>query len=321
MLVHNKLQNLIDKDLVSLAQDQEQMIHTEYYKYVANHCLNKSHHLNANQGYMTENLRRSAISSLGQLKLYKDSGPAMFLETYQLWNSIPHHWRNILNRSRRLEHHLLPFYMQDHICIGFNKWSHIDKVTTKDIKIRIQKSTTTYKSNNELNEKFHTTLEEHFMPFKACFKMTNNVKLRNVQFKILHNAYPTLKHLYHWRIKQSPDCALCGIPETTVHAIWECAAAQATIANLRTIKEELNINSNITKETFIYGDKSPVLNTIYTLIKRKLILQREDKAIITTEQIKKLITDEINVEKYNSFKANRQEEFNKRWLSFITLTS
>ncbi len=65
--------------------------------------------------------------------------------------------------------------------------------------------------------------------------MTKNVPLRGVQFKILHNAYPTMKHLFHWRIKASPNCTSCNVPENTIHAIWDCNIARQTIGNLQSI--------------------------------------------------------------------------------------
>ena len=150
--------------------------------------------------------------------------------------------------------------------------------------------------------------------------MTKNVPLRGVQYKILHNAYPTMKHLFHWRIKASPNCTQCNIPETTIHAIWDCTIARQTIENLQRV---LNINLTnrrsvqITKEIFLYGIRSnPAISMIFTLIKRSLILQREGKIIITEENINKIILQEFNVEKYIATKQNTMQRFNARWKDF-----
>ncbi len=150
--------------------------------------------------------------------------------------------------------------------------------------------------------------------------MIKNVPLRGVQYKILHNAYPTMKHLFHWRIKASPNCTSCNIPETTIHAIWECNIAQQTIQNLqRTLNLMLTNHRQcqITKEKFLYGIKSqPTTSMIFTLIKRSLILQREEKNIITEETINKIILQEFNVEKYIATKQDSMHKFNARWKDY-----
>jgi len=172
----------------------------------------------------------------------------------------------------------------------------------------------------DLNTKYNTNAQEDENPFITCFRMTKNVPLRGVQFKILHNAYPTMKHLFHWKIKASPNCTICNIPETTIHAIWECNIARQTIENLQRALNTVLINRNqhvITKEKFLYGIKSqPVTSMIFTLIKRSLILQREEKNIITEEIINKTILQEFNIEKYIATKQDSMHKFNARWKNF-----
>jgi hypothetical protein len=193
-------------------------------------------------------------------------------------------------------------------------------VDLKQIKKRLMSQILKPKTIMELNTKYNTNILEDNNPFITCFKMTKNVPLRGVQYKILHNAYPTMKHLFHWRIKASPNCAFCNIPETTIHAIWECNIARQTIENLQSVLNAILINRSqclITKEKFLYGIKSqPVTSMIFTLIKRSLILQREDKITITEEIINKIIIQEFNVEKYIATKQDSMHKFNARWKDY-----
>ena len=55
---------------------------------------------------------------------------------------------------------------------------------------------------------------------------------------------------------------------------------------------------------------------IFTLFKRSLILQREEKNIITEETIKEIIMKEYNVEKYIATKQDSLLKFNVRWKDF-----
>ena len=131
--------------------------------------------------------------------------------------------------------------------------------------------------------------------------MTSNVALRNVQYKILHNTYPTMKHLFLWRIKESPNCTACQTPETTIHAVWDCNIAQTAINNLLPIYRTAKRNQNliISKEDFVYGLRNDgATSTIFTLLKKKLILQRERKQVVTPEEIILMIKEEMAIEKY-----------------------
>ena len=201
-----------------------------------------------------------------------------------------------------------------------NKWVKIENVDLKQLKKRLISQILIPKTVETLNMKFNTNLHNTVNPFILCQRMTKNVPLRNVQYKILHNAYPTMKHLYHWRIKNSPNCASCDLPETTIHALWECNIATQTIQNMHRTLTNIAIGNRqvqISKENFLYGIKSqPVTSMIFTLIKRSLILQREDKNVITVEKIYEMILREYNVEKYIATKQGILNKFNVRWKDF-----
>jgi hypothetical protein len=55
---------------------------------------------------------------------------------------------------------------------------------------------------------------------------------------------------------------------------------------------------------------------IFALIKRSLILQREDKDVITVDRIQDIITKEYNVEKYIAAKQGLLDKLNVRWKDF-----
>jgi hypothetical protein len=315
---HRELNHGIETDLKSFYESNESQMHRNYYFYMANHNLTSSQYINNNQKFMVENLRRRGITTFGQLKIYKENN--ISLEAFQLWNSFPVYWRSLTGRSRRWNTYVDPNYQVNEICIDTNKWISLKLADLKQIKKRLISKILKPKTIIDLNTKYNTNAQEEENPFITCFKMTKNVPLRGVQYKILHNAYPTMKHLFHWRIKASPNCTSCNIPETTIHAIWECNTARQTIENLQRILNAIMINRShclITKEKFLYGVKSkPALSMIFTLIKRNLILQREDKIIITEEIINKIISQEYKVEKYIATKQDSMHKFNARWKDY-----
>jgi len=264
---------------------------------------------------MIENLRRHGIDNLGKLKNVKNSNshPQLHFEIFQIWNSFPSHWRQIIQKSKRKYEET----EEAQILIDYNKWRSIKQISTKELRQRLQQDIIIRKKVETLNDKFNipNNLDN---PFITCKEMTKDVKLRNVQYKILHNIYPTMKHLHTWKIKDTPNCANCQIPETIAHAVWECPVAQQTINNLTIVYNATN-NTHLTldKKSVIYGIRNKAaVNTILTVIKRTLILQREEKQILSCEEIKRLIKQQCDIELYIARKKNNQQKHVKRWTEF-----
>ena len=128
-----------------------------------------------------------------------------------------------------------------------------------------------------------------------------------------------MKHLYTWKIKNSPNCTTCQIPETISHAVWECDIAQQSINNIIELYRTINNKPLVLdKKSVIYGiQNKAALNTILTLVKRALILQREDKRTLTCEDITHLIKQQCNIEHYMAKKKNKLPKHMKKWHEFI----
>jgi exonuclease III/flavodoxin len=320
LVVHNRLSECITNDIEQLNQSDQQP-HKEYFQYLANYKLINMKQINRNQRYLINNLRVINVRTIGQLKRHRDNSVRLYLEASQLWNTIPIRWRAIINKSRRWEHYVKDDSKLEYICINYNKWLPIDKISCKDIKTRLQSATNKPKTVTMLNEKFNTNLNVNINPFIINNAATKNVKIRNVQYKILHNAYPTMSHLYNWRIKNTPNCATCNVVENIEHAIWTCPIAQQATFSLSEIVNEITGKfETITKEDFLFGrPKMNAMNVIFTILKRTLILQRENKRYLTNDEIKNLIKNEMQIEKYISKKNGKENEFIKRWDFWITL--
>jgi hypothetical protein len=150
----------------------------------------------------------------------------------------------------------------------------------------------------------------------VLYQNIKDVKIRNLQYKMLHNVYPTRKHLFKWKLSDSPNCKKCNVIETLKHAIWECDIAQNAInkfqlatkliyPEIETIQftyevillglysVELNPKINLDKET------KDIINTSLVALKQSLILQRDNKAYIPQDDIKNILIERINIRKYN----------------------
>jgi hypothetical protein len=117
-----------------------------------------------------------------------------------------------------------------------------------------------------------------------------------------------MHHLHKWKIKESPNCQNCGVVESTIHAIYECPIAKDTLRKLETlITRNLGIEIKINQYDCLYGidrlthsmvprKERAFINKALILVKRKLILQREDKVSITDEELSRMIETQTKLE-------------------------
>ena len=64
--------------------------------------------------------------------------------------------------------------------------------------------------------------------YSLPFRVTNEVKLSMLQYKIVHNILYTNKILYKMKKKQQPDCPYChDIDQTPLHLFVECPVAKS----------------------------------------------------------------------------------------------
>ena len=109
-----------------------------------------------------------------------------------------------------------------------------------------------------------------------------------------------------------------------MHAIFDCPIAQETMRNFSLAYHELSAHSiTINRKISLIGFPAWVtntssLNTILTLIKQRLILQRERKVILSKDLIKEMILRQINLEKYMAKKQNNMMKHNMRWSQILT---
>ena len=132
------------------------------------------------------------------------------------------------------------------------KWVHIIKqLTPQEIPIpRIRWecanfSKSIYKKLNWDDQALHASaknwvnvegfsMETHELSFKNLYKVTNIVKLRNFQYRLLHNKVFCNNVLYHWKKVDSQQCDFCTHPKQNVsHLLFSCPS-------VRTIWEELS---------------------------------------------------------------------------------
>ena len=140
---------------------------------------------------------------------------------------------------------------------------------------------------------------------------------------MLHNIYPTMKHLFKWKIKETDKCDHCGEIETLKHAVFECSIAKDAFKKLGLIVTEMYLggqddSANLNMVNILFGiccgnnfnnlftfNQRKSIDKFIILTKQRLILQRENKIFLEYDVIKGMIQDYINIENYNKKKYTK----------------
>ncbi len=323
--VHRLIGNLLQKEIKEVSTMSDG-IHKNYFAYVQNYPLASSTFTNVHQNQMIRRLIVNNITTFGELHKEKLNPrfPNLFLEVFQLYNTFPSEWRTLIAKTNRVH-----VAITKEIPIKLNKWQEITKVSTKDITKYISSNINSENIRVYVNKRHKLDINlnniESSNPFCNLRKTTSDAKLRNIQYKILHNIYPTMKHLHTWKIKETPNCTHCNIVETTKHAIYDCPIAIDCWSKLNTLLSD-RIN-DLTLLEIIEGTVSHInlnllelnryekygLDTILILLKQKLILQREEKVFLNSIEIINIIKNWIKIEKYTAVKLNKLHCHSQKW--------
>ena len=225
--VHIQIGNRSLDDIKLVSQDDG--VHKNYYSFIQNTILTRNRFVNTHQNNMLHRLLIYNISNLRELNNERvhPRHPNLFLDVHQIYNSFPEEWRRILNKTERIH-----ASVTSEIPIDTNKWVKPSDVTVRQIKDCISNKKDNNNINTYLLQRHKNTFDHNQItknPFVALRHTTKDIKVRNIQYKLLHNIYPTMSHLYKWKIKTTKLCSLCNTEETIKHAIYECPIAVSSL--------------------------------------------------------------------------------------------
>jgi len=298
---------------LSLATDIQTMsqevtgINSFYHQTIQNHRLINSELFNNQMQNMLKRLSSKGIDTVIQLHKEKENPTIanIRLDCLLVYSKVPKSWKALLTKSKKSHPDTSLSFSHD-----INKSKLLHLVTQKDIYLRLTQQYGIADVVNYLNNKHNIQLTSASNAFTNVKRITSIKSLQNVQYKILHNVYPTMAHLFKWKIKDSDLCSCCRVTESLQHAIWDCKLAKITISNLETIiNNTLDLNISLSFETILLGlttcDINFELNSldkhfideVIIIIKRNIILQRENKRILSMDELKLEIRNLIRTRK------------------------
>jgi len=302
-------------------------IHKNYYSYIQNKSLVKNDFVNVRQQNTLTRLQIHNLFKFQDLvqERTRRNHPNIALDVHQIFHTFPNEWRTLINNTRRSHPKVCgEFYLKT------NCWMPRQKISLK-LLVNSFVQIKSVEVNAYLNVKHNEIVVKNLLqnPFLSIRRSCKDVKIRNLQYKMLHNIYPTMSHLFKWKIKESENCNRCNIKETLKHAIFDCPIATQARDYLETVIAEKycldRANVQLTFENVLFGLESTVNNldirryqisaidTVIVSVKQILILQRENKCNITLDQITKIFEEREGIEKYNTKVYRKKVKGVNRW--------
>lgn len=156
-------------------------------------------------------------------------------------------------------------------------------------------------------------------------KSTNDIKLRNFQYKYLMRIVPTNQFLTKCHITNSTLCEFCNMEiETLLHLFWECIYVQDFWTSLRDFFTQIHRNINITLKTVSFGichqinDKTLQANN-FVIFQAKyfIFLSKHHKKKPNLIQFKHFISSKNFIEKEIALSKDKLHLFEEKWNTFI----
>ena len=105
---------------------------------------------------------------------------------------------------------------------------------------------------NIWERKYGETIEKKHWQIVHSLKES---RLKTLAWKILHNIYPTNILLHKMKLKESPSCESCGVPDFIEHFFYNCKKVKKLWVEIqKELQSNLSSSFKITEKTVLIGD-------------------------------------------------------------------
>ena len=151
------------------------------------------------------------------------------------------------------------------------------------------------------------------------YVVTNIVKLRSFQYRLLMCAVITNVHLFHWKIKETNLCSFCNkAKEMPIHLFIMCDRVQQIWIDveeymLKYDDKPIRFDKNSVIFNRIAENPSNIKNFICLVVKQYVYAQRCLGLIPKTLGVIRHIKNQENIEKYIAVKNNKLHKHLTKW--------
>jgi hypothetical protein len=245
------------------------------------------------------------------------------MEYNSLIHSIPKFWTKLTKNQPdilELENKQSCSILLDH------KYIKIEEITTRDIYIHLidkNKNTppTSKKRWIDLYDDMNLDDELWQMIYETPFKITKNVKILMVQYKLIHRILAVNHNLKKWKRIDDDQCEVCGKCDTLEHFIYECPDTLALWVSINNWwKNQFEFKIPITILEIIFGIPNEngdndinLLNTMILVAKYYIYIAKKKKESINLYDYLLMLKNELKLKKVHYTENRRLQTFDKYW--------
>ena len=174
------------------------------------------------------------------------------------------------------------------------------------------------KWEGELN--FHQTVKWWKLQHKIIF-LLSDIRLRWLQYRIVHRILGTNSLLYKMGISESNLCTFCTRDvETSYHLFYGCdIVSNIWDSTVEYINTSCETSIALSLFDIIFGHKNDVLNLLLCVIKSYIFRQRNNANIPTLIGIKNELSYYLKIQRNIYLSKGQIETFLKKWDTFLPL--
>ena len=114
---------------------------------------------------------------------------------------------------------------------------------------------------NLFSRKIDCTIDEYRAAFRNINKISDVMKYKDFQYRLLSNTIHANDKLVHWKIVESSKCDFCQEKQDTVHLMFSCNRVQIIWKKFR---ELLDKCTTINVNEFMFTENTVILNTVHS---------------------------------------------------------
>ena len=231
--------------------------------------------------------------------------------TYQgIVKSIPYYWKAIIHEN--YTEHVEP---QDEDQL-IEKYSGGKKLVSLFYKHFNNDVSIVHKACSKWENLLEITLSpnDFVQHTKAIYTITNYVKLRSFQYRLLYHAILTNARLFYFKVKDTRMCENCNLSvETVIHLLVECPKVRP----LWNYVCQITDNASISKSEILFNnvsDSRTSADNVITLVTKYYIFQAKCLGErISVTQLRKQIMSTHNVEEIIAKNNNKLPLHIAKW--------
>ena len=163
------------------------------------------------------------------------------------------------------------------------------------------------------------TIQNIYDECLEMYKVSNIVKLRSFQYRVIYRALVLNIHLYRWGMIRDNRCSLCHTqPETLYHLFWECAITQHFWEEVRSViklftNQQIQFNYCEIMFNSLVDNRKHIANFVCLAAKQFIYRQRCLNGSLNINLFKEQIYLYKNSEKYYAMQAGLLSKHNAKW--------